>query len=156
MKIKTHRDSNRNHSAASVSILSGLAQDHPTRSTGTLSPQPVLLMAMDSFLRDVRKMKITLSALHLLIMLFHLKEKAAKLSKLAETIGVSAAGVTGVVDHLDRMGLAVRAIDPKDRRAILMKLTPEGVKFAQLLENSLASSVGRAFFAKGAQGIEEA
>ena len=149
--MKTHRDSNRNHSDSSISTLSGIAQDQTTRSAGTLVPQPAFLMAMDSFLRDVRKTKITLSALHLLIVLYHLKEKTAKLSKLAETIGVSNAGVTGVVDHLGRMGLAAREADPKDRRAILMKLTPEGVSFAQLLENSLASSIGRAFFNKSVE-----
>jgi len=110
------------------------------------------MVAMDFFLRDVRRSKITLSALHLLIVLYHLKEKTAKLSKLAEIIGVSSAGVTGVVDHLDRMGLAARTADPKDRRALLMKLTPDGENFVQLFENSLASSIGRAFFNKG---IEE-
>lgn len=152
--MKKHHDANLDHSATSVSILSALAQDCTTRSTGILTHQPVLLMAMDSFLRDVRKIKITLSALHLLITLFHLKKNTAKLSKLAEAIGVSSAGVTGVVDNLARMGLAVRVTDPKDRRAILMKLTPQGVDFAQDLENSLASSLGRAFFGKVSQGID--
>lgn len=142
--MKTHRKSTSHDSDVSPPPLSDIAANQPMQAPATHALHAILLEAMDSFLLDIRKMKITLTALHLLIVLYHLKENTARLNKLAETIGVTSAGLTGVVDHLGRMGLAVRETDPLDRRAILTRLTPDGVTFAKLVGKSLASSLGKA------------
>ncbi|MFB7616699.1 MarR family winged helix-turn-helix transcriptional regulator [Kitasatospora sp. NPDC056181] len=46
--------------------------------------------------------------------------------ELARAGGVSSRNVTGLVDTLEREGLARRLPDPRDRRAVLVAITPEG------------------------------
>jgi DNA-binding MarR family transcriptional regulator len=45
---------------------------------------------------------------------------------LAQSAGVSSRNVTGLVDTLERDGLARRAPDPHDRRSVLASITPAG------------------------------
>jgi DNA-binding MarR family transcriptional regulator len=145
--MKKQHDFIRAHSDSSISTLSGIADNQKNQATDALMLPPVFLMAVDSLLQDVRGRKINLSGLRLLIALYHGKDKAVRLSKLAKIIGITGAGITAVADNLDRIGLAAREAEPNDRRVILMRLTPHGMSFLQLLENSLVSSVGRAFLA---------
>lgn len=44
---------------------------------------------------------------------------------LATAVGLTTGAVTGVVDRLERAGLARRAPDPGDRRRVLLEVTPE-------------------------------
>ncbi|MEU9043247.1 MULTISPECIES: MarR family transcriptional regulator [unclassified Kitasatospora] len=44
----------------------------------------------------------------------------------AQAGGVSSRNVTGLVDTLEREGLARRSPDPNDRRAVLVRAPPEG------------------------------
>ncbi len=46
---------------------------------------------------------------------------------LAEKAGVARATITGLVDTLERDGLVTREHDPRDRRMMLIHLTPKGV-----------------------------
>ncbi|MFI6850193.1 MarR family transcriptional regulator [Kitasatospora sp. NBC_00085] len=46
--------------------------------------------------------------------------------ELARAGGVSSRNITGLVDTLEREGLARRLPDPRDRRAVLVAITPEG------------------------------
>jgi DNA-binding MarR family transcriptional regulator len=48
------------------------------------------------------------------------------LGDLAAALDVSPTNITGLVDHLERDGLVVRAPDPEDRRAIKATLSPLG------------------------------
>jgi DNA-binding MarR family transcriptional regulator len=48
------------------------------------------------------------------------------LGDLAAALDVSPTNITGLVDHLERDGLVVRAPDPEDRRAIRASLSPLG------------------------------
>jgi DNA-binding MarR family transcriptional regulator len=45
---------------------------------------------------------------------------------LAASAGVSSRNVTGLVDTLERAGLAVRVPDPRDRRSVLVRITEDG------------------------------
>src|SRR5271166_5314618 len=45
---------------------------------------------------------------------------------LADKAGVTRATITGLVDTLERDGLVVREHDPRDRRMMLIHLTPKG------------------------------
>ena len=45
---------------------------------------------------------------------------------LAQAAGVSSRNVTGLVDTLERDGLARRVQDSNDRRSVLARITPEG------------------------------
>jgi DNA-binding MarR family transcriptional regulator len=48
------------------------------------------------------------------------------LGDLAAALDVSPTNITGLVDHLERDALVVRAPDPEDRRAIKASLSPLG------------------------------
>ncbi len=56
-----------------------------------------------------------------------------QMGELSRRLLVTGGNVTGIVDQLERAGLIVRAADPADRRAYLVKLTKEGRRqFAQM------------------------
>jgi len=48
------------------------------------------------------------------------------MSRLAETLDVSDASATGIVDRMEKRGLVERGDDPADRRVVLVRLTPDG------------------------------
>lgn len=50
---------------------------------------------------------------------------------LAERLGLSTAATTGLVDRLERAGLAQRSPDPGDRRRVLISLTPHARTFGE-------------------------
>ncbi|WP_043634565.1 MarR family winged helix-turn-helix transcriptional regulator [Nonomuraea candida] len=53
-------------------------------------------------------------------------ERGISIGDLARAAGVSSRNVTGLVDTLERDGLARRVPDPKDRRSVLAEITPAG------------------------------
>lgn len=55
-------------------------------------------------------------------------------AELAEEAGVTRATMTGLIDTLEKDGLARRETDPNDRRTVLVRLTPAG---EALLERTL-------------------
>jgi DNA-binding MarR family transcriptional regulator len=55
------------------------------------------------------------------------EEDGVNVKDLAGSAGVSPRNVTGLVDTLERAGLAVRVPDPKDRRSVLVRITPAGL-----------------------------
>jgi DNA-binding MarR family transcriptional regulator len=55
-------------------------------------------------------------------------------AELAEKAGVTRATMTGLIDTLEKDGLARRETDPNDRRTVLVRLTPAG---EALLESTL-------------------
>lgn len=62
----------------------------------------------------------------ILICLLEGREQAVAPHALAEQMGVTRATITGLLDGLERDGLASRAPDPKDRRSVQVRLTPKG------------------------------
>jgi DNA-binding MarR family transcriptional regulator len=54
-------------------------------------------------------------------------EGGASVGELARAAGVSSRNVTGLVDTLERAGLAERAPDPDDRRSVLVRATGAGL-----------------------------
>lgn len=57
-------------------------------------------------------------------------EKAVKPSQLAETFGTTRGNVSHCISSLEAKGLLLRLIDPKDARAYLLSLKPQGKKCA--------------------------
>jgi DNA-binding MarR family transcriptional regulator len=47
-------------------------------------------------------------------------------SKVAEVLHVSAAFITAETRQLERLGLLIRTVNPRDRRGVLLRLTPAG------------------------------
>jgi DNA-binding MarR family transcriptional regulator len=59
-------------------------------------------------------------------LLIRLRAGEANVKDLAASAGVSSRNVTGLVDTLERAGFAERAPDPRDRRSVLVRITPAG------------------------------
>ena len=55
------------------------------------------------------------------------RREAAPMSDLAEAMGISMAGATGVVDRLVHAGVVSRGRNEDDRRQVLVELTDEGL-----------------------------
>jgi DNA-binding MarR family transcriptional regulator len=53
-------------------------------------------------------------------------EEPLRMTELADQLGIVPRSVTTVVDALEEAGLVHREIDPRNRRAILLRLTAEG------------------------------
>lgn len=60
-------------------------------------------------------------------------ENGLTFSALSEKLLVTAGNLTGIVDRLEKRGLARREVNPKDRRQTFIKLTPEGEKYCEEL-----------------------
>jgi predicted transcriptional regulator len=58
--------------------------------------------------------------------LYHLQAAGSQPARLGETIGISAAAMTGILDTLESRGLILRVRDPHDRRKVQVELTTEG------------------------------
>jgi MarR family transcriptional regulator for hemolysin len=56
---------------------------------------------------------------------------------LAETLSLEASSLVRVVDHLIESGLLERHDDPNDRRAKILRLTEEGQKTAERMDQAL-------------------
>jgi DNA-binding MarR family transcriptional regulator len=78
------------------------------------------------------RFKTTLPRFDLMAQLERVPE-GLQMGELSRRMLVTGGNVTGIVDQLEGAGLIVRAEDPADRRAYLVKLTKEGRRlFAQM------------------------
>jgi MarR family transcriptional regulator for hemolysin len=64
-------------------------------------------------------------------------ENGVRPGVLAETLSLEASSLVRVVDHLIENGLVARHEDPQDRRAKILRLTDEGRKTADLMDQAL-------------------
>jgi DNA-binding MarR family transcriptional regulator len=53
-------------------------------------------------------------------------------TELSEIVLRSSGGMTQILDRVERAGFVARAADPTDRRKVLVGLTPEGLRTAEL------------------------
>ncbi|MBD2059107.1 MarR family transcriptional regulator [Oculatella sp. FACHB-28] len=75
------------------------------------------------------KLGISQSKLAVLLYLSTEPELCASPSSLAKQCGVSRAAMTGLLDGLEQDSYVERDVHPSDRRALMVKLTPEGQQF---------------------------
>ena len=71
----------------------------------------------------------------------------AKPTEIAEAAGVTPAGATDIIDRLERHRLVKRLSHPRDRRAVLVTLTPPGQQIfqeARALQRATALALGEA------------
>jgi MarR family transcriptional regulator for hemolysin len=64
-------------------------------------------------------------------------ENGVRPGVLAETLSLEPSSLVRVVDHLIESGLLERHDDPNDRRAKILRLTDEGRKTADLMDQAL-------------------
>ena len=55
-------------------------------------------------------------------------DEGLTMGELSARLMVTGGNVTGIVDQLEAEGLAVRAVRPDDRRAVAVRLTPQGAR----------------------------
>jgi DNA-binding MarR family transcriptional regulator len=56
------------------------------------------------------------------------KKSEMKISEISQFLQVTPPTITQIINVLEKDGLVERTIDPEDRRAVKIKLTPEGLK----------------------------
>ena len=70
----------------------------------------------------------TLSVPQLRALLYVRREPGTDLSSLADHLGLTLPGASGLVDRLVRAGLLERSMDPDERRRMRLRLTADGAE----------------------------
>ena len=60
--------------------------------------------------------------------LFLLQKDALTMTELSQVLSIDNSAVTGLVDRLEKAGLAERQMNANDRRAFLVRITDQGTK----------------------------
>lgn len=95
-----------------------------------------MVKVLDSVFTILREHKVSLSSCHAIVklyMAYTVKGETINLSSLASHLGVTTASITGVADGIEKLGFAKRLVNPNDRRAMMICLTPLGIRFAESL-----------------------
>lgn len=74
----------------------------------------------------------------------HLDEQhGCSMVDLSRVLFTDKSNVTGIVDRLERLNLVTRTSDPRDRRVILITLTPEGQQLCETVSTHHADLIRR-------------
>ncbi|MFD7158887.1 MarR family winged helix-turn-helix transcriptional regulator [Kribbella sp. NPDC059898] len=65
------------------------------------------------------------------------------MAELAQLFGVEKAALTGLMDRIEKRGLAVRSAVPGDRRAVRVTLTEAGRQTASAFHAEMGAALGR-------------
>jgi DNA-binding MarR family transcriptional regulator len=117
----------------------------PVRVT-ELEAGPDLATGLIRLARLVNSLFSTASAVHGLTaaqarMLCILMEGPRGMAELAGLLGIDKAGVTGLVDRVERRGLAERTAVPGDRRALRVRLTTDGERTAVAVHDLICAEL---------------
>jgi len=78
---------------------------------------------------------ISSTKFNLLVILYTGPEEGMILSEIGESMLVTKANITGLVDRLEKQGYVERIRDSKDRRKIMATITLDGRKFTEKIMN---------------------
>ncbi|MBY8863040.1 MarR family transcriptional regulator [Nocardia sp. CA2R105] len=109
--------------------VEALSTDEESAWRSYLRSHALLTRTLDAELRAEHGM--TLLTYDALVQLSEAPGQAMYMRNLAAALLYSASGLTRIVDGLEKSGYAERRIDPANRRATLVTLTPEGVRALQ-------------------------
>lgn len=90
----------------------------------TFQTTHTLASLLDQEMRDATGLDI--QTYDALLQTFEAGDEGIRMSDLARAVSLTKAGLTALVDRLEKRGLLERANDPADRRVIRIKLTDEG------------------------------
>jgi DNA-binding MarR family transcriptional regulator len=83
-------------------------------------------------------------------------------SELADQLHITKQSINDLLGHLEQHGYLVREIDPSDRRARVVRLTPKGRRLdrivnrqARAIEQRIAEMLGQRSFAQLHQALDE-
>jgi DNA-binding MarR family transcriptional regulator len=72
--------------------------------------------------------------------LAHLRaEQPLAVAELVSVTGQRPSTLTGVIDRLERRGLARRAVNARDRRSFVLELTPDGERAARQVRDAFSA-----------------
>lgn len=91
--------------------------------------------------REWLDVEITMPQLKTLLVLYG--AGPASMRELADALGAGVSTLTGIVDRLVEHGLVVREEDPRDRRVVVGRLTPEGEALIDRLLIALRDRMSR-------------
>lgn len=97
----------------------------------------------------------SLSVGHLQVLLRLQLGGPSPVSRLAEWLGVSAAGATGMVGRMEERGLVERARDGRDRRVVLVRLAPAGREVLDELGSRGRASLRRVLARMGGHELQQ-
>jgi len=117
--------------------LRGMASFYPGADVGAIEVFSALLNISSELLSAINsslsRHGTSQARFRLLLMLRLAGERGLHPSELAETLRVERASVTGLVDGIEREGLARRVASEEDRRSVTVLLTPKGRRFIDSL-----------------------
>lgn len=93
---------------------------------------PVLVRGL-RLLSSVEALEQTFSFSQVMVLAALLQQRELKMTGLANSLGLSKANATGLVDRLVKRGMVVRHRPEEDRRVVYVSLTPEGRNAARRL-----------------------
>ncbi|WP_043652599.1 MarR family winged helix-turn-helix transcriptional regulator [Streptosporangium roseum] len=88
---------------------------------------------------------LSAGALDILIRLSAATEDGLSIGELAQSAGVSSRNVTGLVDTLERDGLAQRVPGRHDRRSVLARITPAGQAWVESFRRPTQAAMAAIF-----------
>lgn len=91
--------------------------------TSLMRVQQLVLARLDALLKPFG---LTFSRYEALVLLMFSTRGSLPLGKMGERLQVHPTSVTSIVRRLEASGLVVRRPHPRDRRAVLAEITPEG------------------------------
>lgn len=120
--------------AAAGATASATAAPYPTRDESDAATVEAILTEVTGWVGELRcasmsrlvQSKVSMGQLHVLWLLQH--HGTMPMSRLAELVGVSLSNATGIVDRMEEHGLVERVRVPEDRRVVLVRPTPAGIR----------------------------
>ncbi len=107
-----------------------------------LIPQIGKNIRIANFIDSVRR-GLTLSQVTVLLLLKEARGGTMPMGQIAHELGVSLPTASGLVDRLHREGLVDRVVNVRDRRVVLVRLTPEGRAVIQRMLRLLSDLLTR-------------
>lgn len=78
---------------------------------------------------------------YLLLCFLAAEPEPLTMTAVAERMRHTTAAATGIVDRLEKLGYVRRGHEPKDRRKILVHITPLGEQLVQRVRNDMATTL---------------
>ena len=92
---------------------------------------------VDHLAAELRELGLTPGEVNALA---HLRaERPLAVAELQAVTGQRPSTLTGVIDRLERRGLARRAVNARDRRSFVLELTPEGERAAARVRDAFSA-----------------
>lgn len=87
----------------------------------------------DILARHFARFNLSQAKFNALMELYYAGEQGLSLSELGQRMLVTRANITGLMDRMEKDGLVIRNVDPRDRRVFRARITPRAVELLQFV-----------------------